>query len=341
MNEFNGNTVDVEIEKAKKFAKKFVPGVIIVVVLAVLLLNSIYIIKDNQNGVVLRFGKVSKVEEVSGPHLKVPFVDEVRKVDVQKIYNMEYGFRTAIGATEQSGPIYDEIDDEKTIIVDAANNNASIALIQLIIQYKISDPKDFLFKVADVEGTLRLALEDVVRTSVQSYTLDQAKTQKELIDKDIKPALQKRMNDYESGIEILLVGTQNVNFLPNVETAYQQKENANQYKQSKQEEAQRYYNTIKPQYEAEMKQIEEDAYAYKAKTIANANAAVAQFNALYEEYLNNPEILKEKYYIEAMTGFLTNNKIVVDTTVDSDIYKFYNFDNNEMVKEQVISDVNN
>ena len=222
--------------------------------------------------------------------------------------------------------------------MDAANNNASIALIELIIQYKIADPVDFLFRVDDVTGTLRLALEDVIRTSVQGYTLDQAKTQKELIDQDILPALQKKMDDYSSGIEIVLVGTQNVQFLPNVEGAYQQKENANQYKNGKVEDAQRYYNTVIPQAQAEAKQLEEEAYAYRAQTIANANAAVAEFNALYDEYLNNPGILKEKYYIESMTWFLQHNTIVVDSTSNGEIYKFYNFDQNEVVKEALTSD---
>ncbi|MDA3845698.1 MAG: FtsH protease activity modulator HflK [Vallitaleaceae bacterium] len=341
MDEFNGKTVDIEMERIKKIIKKFAGPIIVIALLLVVLFNTVYILEDKEDGVVLRFGEFYDTVEPAGLHVKIPFVDVVNKVDVNIIYNMEYGYRITSEGTEYSEPVSTTIPEESSIIVDAANNNASIALIELIIQYRVVNPVDFLFKVEDVEGTLRLALEDVIRNSVQSYTLDQAKTQKDLIDEDIKPALQKKMDDYESGIEITLVGTQNVQFLPNVETAYQQKENANQYKNAKQEDAERYRNTVIPQAEAEATQLVQSATGYKATVIANANASVAEFNALYEEYVNYPEIFKETYFIDSMTSFITNNTLVVDLTSAGDIYKFYNFDQNEVVKESVTNPVVN
>lgn len=329
------NVIDLDMKKMKHRIFAIVPIAIILLILLVALLNSFYILQDRENGVILRFGKVHQVVSKPGLNFKVPMLDEVRKVDVRTIYNMEYGFRTAVEGNEVSQAVYEKDTNEATVIVDGANNNASIALIELIIQYKVSDPVDYLFKVDDVPGTLRLALEDVVRASVQSLTLDEAKTQKERIDEIVLPELQKKMNDYQAGIEIILVGTQNVQFLPNVETAYQQKENANQYKNGKREDAEKYNNTVIPQANAEATKLIEDANAYKAETLAEARASVAQFNALYTEYLNNPDILKEKYYIDAMTQFLANNKIVVDGASQNEIYKFYNFDENA-VKQSIV-----
>lgn len=329
------NVIDLDMKKMKNRIFTIVPIVIVLLILLVALLNSFYILQDRENGVILRFGKVHQVVAKPGLNFKVPMLDEVRKVDVRTIYNMEYGFRTTVEGNEVSQAVYEKDTNEATVIVDGANNNASIALLELIIQYKVSDPVDYLFKVDDVPGTLRLALEDVVRTSVQSLTLDEAKTQKERIDEIVLPELQKKMNDYQAGIEIVLVGTQNVQFLPNVETAYQQKENANQYKNGKKEDAEKYNNTVIPQANAEATKLIEDANAYKAETLAEARASVAQFNALYTEYLNNPDILKEKYYIDAMTQFLANNKIVVDGASQNEIYKFYNFDENA-VKQSIV-----
>jgi membrane protease subunit HflK len=329
--------IDIDVNKVEKKLLKIVPKIVIGLFLLVILVNSIYILDSKENAVVLRFGKITATVTEAGPHFKIPLVDRVRKVNVKNIYNMEYGYRTQTQGSETSEAVYADNAEEATVIVDGANNNASIALIEVIIKYKIADPAQFLFNVDDVEGTLRLALEDSIRTSMQSFTLDEAKTKKELIDVAVKPLLQKKMTDYESGIEIVQVGTQNVQFLPSVETAYQQKENANQYKNGKQEDAERYYNTVIPQAQGEAKQLVEQANAYKAQTIAEARASVAEFNALYEEYKNNPQILKEKYYIEAMTQFLKNNTIVIDTTQDGDIYKFYNFSDNNMVKEQIAS----
>lgn len=329
--------VDIDMERLEKKLKKTVPAIVIVLFAIFLLINSLYFLQDSENGVILRFGKVSTVVTNAGPHFKLPLVDVVRKVDVKNIYNMEYGFRTQNGGGSTSAGSYVSIPEETSVIVDGATNNASIALLELIIQYKIINPEDYLFNVDDVEGTLRLALEDAVRTSLQSLTLDEAKIQKELIDAAVKPNLQRKMDEYGSGVEIIRVAAQNVRFLPSVETAYQQKENANQYKNGKQEDAERYSNTVIPQGKAEATQLIERAGAYKAQTLAQANAAVAQFNALYREYTNNPTILKEKYYIEALTAFLANNNIVIDASLEGDMYKFYNLNQSDLVKEQIVS----
>jgi len=267
--------------------------------------------------------------DTAGIHLKLPLVDRVYIVDVEKISNMEYGFRTTTSGTESRQADYDKVTEESNVIVDGANNNASIALIELIIQYKVKNPVDYLFKVEDVEGTLRLALEDVVRSSVQSFTIDGVKTQKEAIDAEILPELQRKIDEYNTGLEIVLVGTQNIQFLPSVEEAYQQKENANQYKNGKIEEGEKYGNQVVPQAEAEARAIVENANGYAATVKAAAKADVAQFIALYEEYQNNPEILKERYYLDSMREFMTSNEIVIDMTENQNFLKLFDMQANK------------
>ncbi len=334
-NDDDDRVIDIDMQVMRKKIFTVGPIIVFVFILGLLLVNSVYMLENRENAVVLRFGRVNKVVTDPGLQFKLPIIDQIEKVDVRTIYNMEYGFRTKSAGTEMTSPEQDEREEEARIIVDGANNNASIALIELVIQYRISNPVDYLFKVDDPEGTLRLALEDVLRASVQSLTLDEAKTQKELIDAAVLPALQQKMIEYESGLEILLVATQNVKFLDNVETAYQQKENANQYKNGKREDIEKYNNTVIPQARAEATKLVEEANAYKAKVVAEANAGVAEFNALYDEYVNNPQILKERYYIDAMTAFLSNNKIIVDGSSEGDIYKFYNLDDNA-IKQSVV-----
>ncbi len=329
------DVIDIDREKMQKTIKKIVPIVILILLAVFLFMNSFYTLENKENGVILRLGKYSKTVTQAGPHFKVPFIEKVEKVDVKTIYSMEYGYRTEQEGTTTREAVYQERPEEANVIVDAASNNASIAIISLLIQYKVADPVDYLFKVDDVEGTLRLALEDVVRNNVQVFSLDEAKTKKELIDQAIKPDLQTKMDDYQSGIEISYVRTQNVEFLPSVEEAYQAKENANQYKNSKTEEAQKYKNTVLPAAQAQAAKLKQEALGYKAETIANANAGVAKFNALYEEYLNYPGILKERYYIDAMASLIDNNKIVIDLSGDGQLYKFYNLDDNQLVKQQL------
>ncbi len=273
---------------------------------------------------VLRLGKLHDVVEEAGLHFKVPLIDVVRKVNVETVYTMEYGYRTVQTGNENSEPVYQDVDVESNVIVDGANNNASIAIIELIIQYKVDDAFNYLYKVDDVEGTLRLALEDVVRAKVQAFTLDQAKTEKEAIDFEILPALQKKIEGYGTGLMITKVSTQNVQFLPSVEEAYQQKENANQYKNGKLEDGEKYENTVVPQAKAEARAIVEQANGYSATVKSAAKADVASFLALYEEYNKSPEILKEKYYLDAMREFLANNEVVIDFSESDSLLKLFN-----------------
>lgn len=337
---FNSNkedVINVNFNKLKKNAKKSVTLVVIVVILVFVGFNSVYMLDNRESAVVLRFGQVQQVVSKAGLHVKVPIADTIRKVPTGKVYKMEYGFKTTQSGTKNASPEYSAADTEARVIVDGSNNNASLIMLSLIIQYKIDDPRNYLFKVDDVEGTLRLALEDVVRNSYQTFTLDDARTNKEIIDDEILPELQQKLRNYEAGLKIMTVETQNVKLLDAVEEAYREKENANQYMKGKLEEAEKYNNTIIPRAQAEAQQLEEEAFGYKAEVIANAKAGVAQYEALYEEYKINPLIVKEKYYVESMKDFITNNNIVVDITNDSDIYKFYNLENDDFIKQQVSS----
>jgi len=328
-NNQDDNVIDIDIQKLKRNTFKFLPVVLLVLVVALFATSSVYTLDTREQGVIVRLGKVDQVVESAGIHFKLPLVDRVYIVDVEKISNMEYGFRTTAQGTESRQADYDKVTEESNVIVDGANNNASIALIELIIQYKVKDPVDYLFKVEDVEGTLRLALEDVVRSSVQSFTIDGVKTQKEAIDAEILPELQRKIDEYNTGLEIVLVGTQNIQFLPSVEEAYQQKENANQYKNGKIEEGEKYGNQVVPQAEAEARAIVENANGYAATVKAAAKADVAQFIALYEEYQNNPEILKERYYLDSMREFMTSNEIVIDMTENQNFLKLFDMQGNK------------
>ena len=227
-NNQDDNVIDIDVQKLKKGTFKMIPIVLLVLLIALFITNGIYQLDAKEDGVVIRLGKLYKVETEAGLHFKIPLVDQVRKVNVETLYKMEYGFRTIREGNESSNPVYEERPEESNVIVDGANNNASIAIIELIIQYKVDDAFNYTYKVDDVEGTVRLALEDVVRSTVQAFTLEDVKTQKEAIDAEIMPALQKKLDSYNTGLEITKVKVQNAEFLPKVEEAFQQRENANQ-----------------------------------------------------------------------------------------------------------------
>lgn len=309
-----------------------VPILLVIIVLT----GSIYKLDTGWNAVVMRFGKMLKLETQSGFHFKLPIFDSIEKINLAQIHKLEYGYRTTVEGTDRTEPQYEDYPDEAMVIVDAKSNNSSVVLINLVVRYRVDKPADYLFKVDDLTGTIRLALEDVVRNTIQVYTLNEALTNKAIIDDAITPELQKRMNEYEAGIKIVEVKTQNTMLMPSVNAAYEAVEEANQYKNGKIQEAIKKRNTIIPQAEGEYTQLIESAKGYRAEVIAKAKANVAEYEALYQEYKKNPDIVKERYYVDAMKEFVKNNEIVIDMTEGKGIYKFYNMGSENAVKQQVI-----
>lgn len=336
-NEHDDNVIDIDKTKVPfKLVKNLIILGIGLVVLLYIGFNSVFIVDSGEKAVITRFGQVESIRD-EGLNVIIPVIDQYTIVDVQHKYKMEYGFQTVQQGNEKKEAVYDSKLEEGTVIVNAADNNASIVLLELIIQYRIADPVQYLYKVDDVEGTLKLVLEASVRDAFQTFTFEDARTNKQAIDAVIKKDLQQTMRDYQSGIEITTVNIQNVELLPTVQEAYKQKENANQYMKGKLEEAEKYENTVIPQAEAEAEKMMQDAEAYRANVIAEANAAVAEFDALYNEYVNNPEIVKEKYYLEAMEAVINNNDIVINNTEAGDLNIFYNVDEQ---KEKVVNEIN-
>lgn len=298
--------------KVNRSARKLFFLIIIVPIVLLIVIMSVYKVDTGQAIVITRFGRVERVEQNAGINLKLPLIEQINRVFLEKRHIIEYGFRELVPSSNQAPGAYRDILDEQMVIVEAVGNNSSLVLTELTVEYQVVDPVNYLYKIDDLESTIRLILEDVLRNVLQSATLDDALIDKTTIDAAIKPEIQRVLDNYEAGIAIIEVKTQNTSLLPSVDVAYREVERANQYRNSKIEEAKKYRNIVVPQAEAEDTQLIEDARGYYATTIADANAAVAQFNAIYNEYIKNPDVIKEKIYTESMREFLLNNNIIMD-----------------------------
>lgn len=320
-------------EKWKKFkstGKRFLGFIIFLGLVLFFVTTCVYRLQTGTVAVITRFGKVVGINEKPGLHMKMPVIHTIYKVDLETIHKMEYGYRTTASGGVLETPEYSDQDIEEQVIIEAKNNNASIVLLNLIVRFQIADPVNYLFEVDDLESTMRLALEDTVRSTMQTFTTDQALENKEVIDEEILPKLQKKLDKYHSGIKVVQVTTQNVALLPTVEETRQAVEEANQYKKGKEEEAQKYANTVLPIAEAEATKMYEDAKGYSAQVVANAKADVAEFEALYSQYLVNPNVVKEKYYLEAMEAVFKNNQLIIDQSGDGNMLKFFNATPNDL-----------
>lgn len=347
----NGKVHDAEYREVheqkgpKKNLKKFkAPKTLIVIAILLffvftILRGGFYKLDSGYYAVVTRFGEVHHVETQEGFKFKIPIIDNAMKVNVEKRHKMEYGFRTTVAGNENRAPQYDDYKDEALVIVEATGDNSSLILTELIITYKVNDAVSYLFNVDDVEGTIRLALESVLRDVIAKHSRDEALLEKQVIDSEIMPTLQKRLNGYGTGVLVTEVKTQNNTLLPSVEEAYRQVEQSNQLKNAKLEQAQKYRNTVIPAAEAEAASVIEKARSYKANVLSKARSEVAQFNALYGEYQKNPEIVKEQYYVQTMIEFFENNHIIIDGSLGNNIHKFYNMeeDKKDNVKKSIVT----
>lgn len=313
----------LRLEKKLKKLLVYLPVLLLLIILAA---TSIYKVNTGEAVVIQCFGSVARVVRDAGIHMKLPLVETATKVSLTRRHQIEYGYRTLRGSNIMSESNYAEIPEEQIVIVEAVGNNSSLVLTELIVEYRVSNPIHYLYKVDDLENTIRLVLEDTLRNTLQSVTLDQALTDKLSIDAEIKPEIQRKLNSYEAGVEIIEVKTQNTSLLDSVDIAYREIEKANQYRNSKIEEAQKYTNTVVPAAEAEATQLIEQAKAHRARVVARAKADAAEFKAIYAEYVKNPDIIREKIYTDSMQAFIANNKVIIDTTSDGSLYKFYNID---------------
>ncbi|MGI6526782.1 MAG: protease modulator HflK [Caldicoprobacterales bacterium] len=317
-------TINLDQIKLQKKLKKLLAFLPVLVILAILAVSSVYKVNTGEAAVITRFGSAVRVVEDAGIHMKLPVIEAARKVSLAKRHQIEYGYRTLKTSSSMEASNYVEVPEEQIVIVEAIGNNSSLVLTELIVEYRVNNPIQYLYKVNDLENTIRLVLEDALRNTLQTVSLDQALTDKLSIDAEIKPEVQRKLNSYEAGVEIIEVKTQNTSLLDSVDTAYREIEKANQYRNAKIEEAQKYTNTVVPTAEAEAIQLIEDAKAHRARVLAAAKADTAEFRALYAEYVKNPEIIREKIYTESMRDFIANNQIIIDTTSDGSLYKFYN-----------------
>ena len=286
-------------------------AVVLVLIGAVVILSSIYTIEPEEEGVVLRFGKYSRTSD-PGLHFKLPLgVERVRKVPVQRQLKQEFGFRTAAaGVRTQSVRGREELGQSNMLIGDL-----NVAVVEWVVQYRIEDPSAYLFKVRNVESTLRHMSEAVMRQVVGDRTVDEVLTigRQEIADL-VEERLQELSDQYENGIRIEQVVLQGVNPPPEVQASFNEVNQAEQERETKINQAQQRYNEVIFRARGEAQQTISNAEGYALERVNRAKGEAARFNALYSEYRKAPEVTRRRIYLETMGEILPRmgNKMILD-----------------------------
>ena len=283
----------------------------IILFLALILWSTFYTVPSDSVAVIQRFGKyVNNVP--AGLHIKVPLgIDTVKIVPVKRQLKQEFGFTTP-GANDphQSLRVNDRRQETQMVTGDL-----NAALVEWVVQYRISEPIKFLFEVREPSETLRYVSESVMREVVGDRTVDEVITiGRQEIEYEALSKMQALSTKYALGISIDQVQLKNINPPQPVQASFNEVNQAQQEKEKLINEARRDYNKVIPLALGEKDQRIREADGYRLKRVNEAEGDTARFNALLFEYVKAPEVTKRRIYLETMQAVLPNirAKIIID-----------------------------
>ena len=293
-----------------KKAGRIVTIVVLVVIVAMLIGTCYYTVDDKQQAVVTTFGKVTDITD-AGVHFKLPFgIQQVQKVDVNVYQKIELGYSS-------SGNDYLVNDRESTMITGDYN----IVNVDFFVEYKISDPVQYLYSSNNPELILRNLIQSQVRNVVGSSTVDAVLTDgKENIQMQVKELVTRILQEYDIGLTLVDVKIQDAE-PPTTEVieAFKAVETAKQKAETVINDAKAYQNAQLPQAQAQADQLVQNAEYLRQKRINEAIEKVAMFQAQYAEYAQNPDITRSRMYYEAISDILPGVKLFINTGDKSDV----------------------
>ena len=273
--------------------------------------TSIYTVQADEEGVVLRFGKYQSTQS-PGLHFKMPFfIDRVEKVEVLRQMKQEFGFGTG-GNTNRFQYVGDsEQEQEKKMVTGDLN----AARVEWVIQYRITEPKDYLFEVRNADTTLRNASESVMREVVGDRTVDEVITiGRQDIERESLEKLKVLVKKYKLGISINQIQLKNVKPPREVEDSFNEVNRAEQEKSTAVNVANGEYNQKVPKAAGVAQQDISRAEGYATKRVNEAEGDAARFEALLEAYKQAPEVTRRRMYLETMQKVMPQleRKIIMD-----------------------------
>ena len=280
-------------------------------VLAIVFLSTtFYSVATDEVGVVKRLGAYARTVP-SGLHMKLPFAfEKVEKVRVKHVFKEEFGF-----ATERPGvrTVYRRGDFSGESLMLTGDLNA--AVVEWIVQYRISDPVKYLFKVRGVPETLR----DIAEASMRQIVGDRSVTEvltigrREVAD-EAQRLMQKILDQYETGIQIETVNLKDVNPPDPVKPSFNEVNEAKQEKERVINEAWSEYNKAIPAAKGEAQRVIRAAEGYAVARVNRAEGEADRFVAVWREYSKARDVTKRRLYLEMMSEVLPQitDKVIVD-----------------------------
>ncbi|MVW76933.1 FtsH protease activity modulator HflK [Pseudomonas xionganensis] len=252
------------------------------------LYSAIYVVDEQEQAVVLRFGKYY---ETVGPGLNIYFPPIDRKFQENVTRERAYS---------KQGQMLTE--DENIIEVP------------LTVQYKISNLQDFVLNVDQPEMSLQHATDSAVRHVVGSTEMDQVLTEgRELMASEVRERLQRFLDTYRTGINVTQVNIQSAAAPREVQEAFDDVIRAREDEQREKNQAETYANGVVPEARGQAQRLIEDANGYRDEVVSRAQGEADRFTALVAEYRKAPEVTRERLYLDTMQELMSNTSKVLVT----------------------------
>ena len=305
------NIVDLDRLRMPKIPRRAAAAGIGVLALLLGVLSTLYQIQPEEVGVVLRFGRYVRTTD-PGLRAKLPFIEQVLKVPVQRQLKQEFGFRT-----EEAGVRTRFAEPERRFAEEALmlTGDLNVAVVEWIVQYRVSDPFLFLFKVRNVEDTFRDMNEAVMREVVGDRTVTEVVTiGRQEVEAQVQVQLQALTNQYEMGIAIDQVVLQDVNPPDPVKPSWDEVSQAQQQRDQMVNEALAEYNRVIPRARGEAQQAILQAEGYALERVNRSQGDALRFTAVYDAYRRAPDVTRRRMYLETMQRILprVGRKLYVD-----------------------------
>jgi len=299
----------IDLSEIQHLVKKYYKTVVIALLLIIIGFGAFFQVGTEEAGVVTRFGK--HVRTVSpGLKMKIPFVERIYKVPVERQKKQEFGFRTEQAGVRTKYSRTGSVTEDEAIML---TGDLNLANVQWVVQYRVSDPYNYLFKVRDPDNTLRDLTEAVTRQIVGDRTVNEVLTVgRAEIANEVKVQLQGRVKEYLLGVQIAQVVLQDINPPESVKQAFNAVNEAQQERETLINEAKSEYNKVIPRARGQAQETIQQAEGYATQRVNNAQGEAARFNALYNEYIKAPEVTKKRIYLETLQEVLPKlgNKII-------------------------------
>ncbi len=248
----------------------------------------IYQVEQAERSVVLRLGKF---QEIKGPGLRwnPPIIDAWEIVDVVRVRPHRH--------------------DASMLTKDE-----NIVDVTVSIQYQIADPQKYVLDIRDADASLVQATESALRHVVGGSIMDDVLTTgRELIAQEVKARLQRYLNKYNTGLEVVIVNIEDSSPPNQVQEAFDDVIKAREDEVRARNEAETYANGLVPEARGQAQRMLQDAEAYKEQVISEAEGDATRFNLLLSEYQKAPDVTRNRLYLDSIQGVMSNSsKVMID-----------------------------